>query len=311
VILGVLCVSVIEKIKHMKTLKGIFPPIPTPFLNDELALDKLAVNISIWNTTGLKGYVILGSNGEAVFLTRDEKVKITATVKELASSDKLLIAGTGTDSIRETISLTNEIAEYGADYALILTPSFYTSEMKHDAFISYFTKIADAVKIPVIIYNVPKFTGVDIQAETIAQLAEHPNIAGIKNSTENLRQIVEFVAAVPDTFAVLVGTASVLYNGLTSGAMGGILALANIAPEECVHIKKLILAGKLPESLTLQKRMIPVNKAVTTQYGVAGLKAAMDMLGYFGGEPRAPLMPLGNKEREEIHTLLINAELLL
>jgi 4-hydroxy-2-oxoglutarate aldolase len=294
----------------MKSLTGIFPPIPTPFLNDELALDKLEFNISIWNTTGLNGYVIMGSNGEAVFLTRDEKLKLTSTVKEAAASDKLIIAGTGTDSIRETIALTNEVAACGADYALVLTPSFYKSEMKHDSFISYFTKIADAVKIPVIIYNVPKFTGVDIQAETIAQLAEHRNIAGVKNSTENLRQTVEFVAAVPDTFAVLVGTASVLYNGLTSGAVGGIIALANIAPEECVHIKKLIAAGMLPDALTLQKRVIPVNKAVTTQYGVAGLKAAMDMMGYFGGEPRAPLMPLNTNEKENLKKILINADLL-
>jgi 4-hydroxy-2-oxoglutarate aldolase len=294
----------------MKSLTGIFPPIPTPFLNDELALDKLEFNISIWNTTGLNGYVIMGSNGEAVFLTRDEKLKLTSTVKEAAASDKLIIAGTGTDSIRETIALTNEVAACGADYALVLTPSFYKSEMKHDSFISYFTKIADAVKIPVIIYNVPKFTGVDIQAETIAQLAEHRNIAGVKNSTENLRQTVEFVAAVPDTFAVLVGTASVLYNGLTSGAVGGIIALANIAPEECVHIKKLIAAGMLPDALTLQKRVIPVNKAVTTQYGVAGLKAAMDMMGYSGGEPRAPLMPLNTNEKENLKKILMNADLL-
>jgi 4-hydroxy-2-oxoglutarate aldolase len=294
----------------MKSLTGIFPPIPTPFLNDELALDKLEFNISKWNTTGLNGYVIMGSNGEAVFLTRDEKLKLTSTVKEAAASDKLIIAGTGTDSIRETIALTNEVAACGADYALVLTPSFYKSEMKHDSFISYFTKIADGVKIPVIIYNVPKFTGVDIQAETIAQLAEHRNIAGVKNSTENLRQTVEFVAAVPDTFAVLVGTASVLYNGLTSGAVGGIIALANIAPEECVHIKKLIAAGMLPDALTLQKRVIPVNKAVTTQYGVAGLKAAMDMMGYFGGEPRAPLMPLNTNEKENLKKILMNADLL-
>jgi 4-hydroxy-2-oxoglutarate aldolase len=294
----------------MKSLTGIFPPIPTPFLNDELALDKLEFNISKWNTTGLNGYVIMGSNGEAVFLTRDEKLKLTSTVKEAAASDKLIIAGTGTDSIRETIALTNEVAACGADYALVLTPSFYKSEMKHDSFISYFTKIADGVKIPVIIYNVPKFTGVDIQAETIAQLAEHRNIAGVKNSTENLRQTVEFVAAVPDTFAVLVGTASVLYNGLTSGAVGGIIALANIAPEECVHIKKLIAAGMLPDALTLQKRVILVNKAVTTQYGVAGLKAAMDMMGYFGGEPRAPLMPLNTNEKENLKKILMNADLL-
>jgi len=294
----------------MSILTGIFPPIPTPFIDDELAVDKLQLNISKWNTTGLRGYVVMGSNGEGVFLTRDEKLKLTEAVKKYASDEKLVIAGTGSESIKETISLTNEVADLGADYALVVTPSYYKSEMKHDSFVTYFTKVAEAVRVPVILYNVPKFTGVDIQAETVAELAEHPNIAGIKNSTENLRQIIEFVTGTPDDFAVLAGTASVLYNGLTSGAVGGIVALANIAPDECVRIQKLVDTGKLQEALALQQRLIPVNKAVTSQYGVPGLKATMDMLGYFGGEPRKPLRKLGESERNSLRIILENSDML-
>jgi 4-hydroxy-2-oxoglutarate aldolase len=294
----------------MKQLKGIMPPIATPFINDEIALEKLSQNFSKWNKTGLSGFVVMGSNGESVFLTRDEKLKLVEAVKKNISDDKLLIAGTGSDSIKETISLSNDAAERGADYVLVLTPSFYKSEMKPDAYIKYFSSVADKTKIPVIIYNVPKFTGVDIEAETVAKLAEHKNIAGIKNSSENIRQTLEIIDQTPKDFAVIIGTASVLYSGLSGGAAGGILALANIAPDECVKIQKFVEEGNHKEALELQRRMLPVNKAVTAKYGVAGLKAAMDLLGYFGGEPRAPLSSLNDEDKLRVKQILLEAELL-
>lgn len=294
----------------MKQLKGIMPPITTPFINGELATDKLEFNINKWNKTGLTGYVVMGSNGESVFLTRNEKQKLVEITKKFSSPEKLIIAGTGSDSIKESISLSNESAERGADFVLILTPSFYKSEMKHSAFIKYFTAVADSVKIPVIIYNVPKFTGVDIDAETVAKLSEHPNIVGIKNSSENVRQNNEFVSTTKKDFAVLVGTASMLYSGFTSGTVGGILALANIAPDECIRIQTLIDKGNLAEALEIQNRMIPLNKAVTAKYGVPGLKYAMDLLGYFGGEPRAPLSTLNETSKEDLKLILSRAGLL-
>jgi 4-hydroxy-2-oxoglutarate aldolase len=294
----------------MKKLKGVFPPITTPFINNELAFDKLAFNIQLWNETELSGYVVMGSNGESVFLTKEEKLQLVAKTKEYSSNDKLIIAGTGSDSIKETIELTNKSAELGADFALILTPSFYKSEMKHSSYVRYFVQIADSVKIPVIIYNVPKFTGVDIEAETVAELSLHKNIVGIKNSSENARQNSEFVSMTNSDFSVLVGTASMLFSGITSGATGGIAALANIAPNECVQIQKLIIDGNLKEALVLQQKMIPINKAVTAKFGVAGLKAAMDMLGYFGGEPRAPLSSLNGNDKKTLEQILTNAGLL-
>lgn len=295
----------------MKPLKGIMPPIATPFINDDVAYDKLAQNFSKWNKTGLSGFIVMGSNGESVFLTRNEKLKLVEEVKKNISDDKLLIAGTGSDSIRETISLTNDAADRGADYALILTPSFYKSEMKPAAYIKYFSAVADKTKIPVIIYNVPKFTGVDIEAETVAKLAEHKNIVGIKNSSENVRQTTEMIDQTPKDFAVIIGTASVLYPGLAAGAVGGILALANIAPNECVQIQKFVEEGKHSDALELQKKMLPVNKAITAKYGVAGLKAAMDLLGYFGGEPRVPLSVLSEPDKLQLKQILVNAGLLI
>jgi len=295
----------------MKELKGIMPPIATPFVNDEVAFDKLVQNFSKWNKTGLSGFVVMGSNGESVFLTRNEKLRLVEEVKKNIFENKLLIAGTGSDSIRETISLSNEAADRGADFALILTPSFYKSEMKPVAYIKYFSAVADKTKIPVIIYNVPKFTGVDIEAETVAKLAEHKNIVGIKNSSENIRQTTEMIDQTPKDFAVIIGTASVLYPGLAVGAVGGILALANIAPNECVQIQEFVQEGKHTEALELQKKMLPVNKAITAKYGVAGLKAAMDMLGYFGGEPRAPLSVLSEPDKLQLKLILVNAGLLI
>ncbi|KAF0152257.1 MAG: dihydrodipicolinate synthase/N-acetylneuraminate lyase [Ignavibacteria bacterium] len=294
----------------MKKPYGIMPPIATPFINDEIAYDKLAVNLSKWNKTGLSGYVVMGSNGESAFLTRDEKLKLVEAVKKNTPAEKLLIAGTGSDSIKETIALTNESAERGTDYALILTPSFYKSEMKPAAYIKYFYAVADKTKISIIIYNVPKFTGVDIEAETVAKLSMHPNIVGIKNSAENLRQTAELVSMCGKDFSVIAGTASVLYASLCVGSAGGILALANIAPNECVKIQNLVEEGKHEEALKLQQRLLPVNKAITAKYGVAGLKAALDMLGYFGGEPRSPLFILQDEDKIKLRQILEQAELL-
>jgi len=289
-------------------LSGIFPPLTTPFTDDELALDMLLRNLRKYERRELSGYVLFGSNGESAFLTREEKLQIVTTVRE--QTKKLLIAGTGLDSIKETISLTNDAAEQGANYALVITPSFFKSEMKHLTFLNYYSKVAESVMIPVIIYNVPKFTNVNIEPETIIKLAEHPNIIGLKDSTENPARISEIVSHVPKSFKVIVGTASVLYPGLSSGAVGGILALANIAPDECLQIYNLFVENKFTEALELQNKMIPVNRAVTAKFGVAGLKAAMDLRGYSGGNPRLPLEPLSEAHLIELKMILKKASLI-
>lgn len=291
-------------------IKGIMPPITTPFEHGEVAYDKLAQNTARWNKTGLTGYVVMGSNGESAFLTREEKLKLVEVTKRNLGSGKLIIAGTGSDSIKETILLSNGAADRGADYVLVLTPSFYKDQMKSGAFVRYFTEVADSIKIPLIIYNVPKFTGVNIEVNAVSKLSAHGNIVGLKNSSENVAQTAEILEYVPKDFSVLVGTASVLYPGLAAGATGGILALANIAPEECIKVQKLFDAGRHDEASRLQGKLIPLNKAVTSKYGVPGLKAAMDMLGYFGGEPRSPLISLGSAEREDIKSILKTTRLL-
>lgn len=291
-------------------LKGIFSPVTTPFLNDEVAYDKLASNIERWNATNLAGYVVMGSNGESAFLTRSEKLAVVEEVRKNTPPGKLVIAGTGSDSIRETISLTNDSAKKGADFALVLTPSFFKEKMNDESFIKYFSKVADNSDIPVIIYNVPKYTGVNIEPSAVAEISGHKNIAGIKSSSENVAHLCSIIDSTPDDFSVLVGTASVLYPGLAVGASGGVLALANIAPDECTGIMEFFNKNDNREALKLQAKMIPVNKAVTGKYGVAGLKAAMDLLGYFGGNPRIPLNPLNDIQIEDLKKILATAGLI-
>jgi len=290
------------------TLKGIYPPLTTPFIDDEVSFDNLVLNLLRYENKLLPGYVLFGSNGESAFLTRDEKLQIVVKVRE--HTKRILIAGTGLDSIKETIYLTNDAAERGANYALIITPSFFKSEMKHHNFLNYYTRVADSIMIPLIIYNVPKFTNVNIDSESIIELSSHPNIIGLKDSTENPSRISEISAKVDSAFKLIVGTASILYTGILSGAIGGILALANIAPDQCLQIFNFIRERNFEKALEIQNRMIPVNRAVTSKFGVAGLKAAMDLLGYFGGHPRLPLEPLSEAQLIELKMILKKASLI-
>jgi 4-hydroxy-2-oxoglutarate aldolase len=291
-------------------LQGIFPPITTPFVNGKLALDKLADNIARWNRTGLKGYVAFGSNGEYTYLSEPEKLEVVRTVVQAAAPGMKIIAGTGCESTWQTVELTNACARLGAHAALVVTPFYYGSRMNEAALYQHFTAVADRSDIPILIYNVTKFTNINVSVGLTARLSRHPNIIGIKDSNGNVSTLGEMVSAVDKDFSVLVGTAGALFGALTLGAVGGVLALANVAPEACVRIQQLLKQGDIDAARVLQLRMLPVNTAVTATYGVPGLKAALDMLGYFGGDPRPPLLPASEKERGEVGEILKKAGLL-
>lgn len=291
-------------------LHGIFPPIPTPFVGGDVAYDKLAANIEKWSKTGLKGLVVMGSNGEYVYLSAEEKRKLVEKAVQLTPEHMLVIAGTGCESTKETIELTRDCADRGAHAALVVSPHYYGGRMNEAAMLAYFTAVADQSPIPILLYNVPKFTHINMTFRLVAQLSGHPNIVGIKDSTGNVIQLGEFANSVDADFNLLVGTAGALFGGLALGCVGGVLALANVAPQNCVEIYQLVKEGNFEAAKKLQLKMIPVNQAVTATYGVPGLKAAMDMLGYFGGDPRPPLLPSSEKEKSEIRDILIEAELL-
>ncbi len=291
-------------------LDGIFPPIPTPFENGRVAHDALAENVAKWSRTGIRGILVLGSNGEYVYLSEEEKRRVVKTVVEAAGTDQVILAGSGCESTAETIRLTRECAEVGAHAALVVTPCYYGGGMTPSALVHHYEAVAENSPIPILLYNVPQFTQVNLTVETVKTLSSHPNIIGMKDSTGNVSQLGEFLNQAEEGFDLLVGAAGALYPALSLGCTGAILALANVAPEICVDIFRLTAEGRHSEASLLQLKMIPVNKAVTAAYGIPGLKAAMDMLGYFGGEPRSPLLPSGEEEKEAIRRILTAADLL-
>ncbi len=293
------------------SLKGVFPPIPTPFdAQGEVDHQALASNLERWNQYNLAGYVVLGSNGEAVYLTEEEKLRVWETAREAIPSSKLMIAGTGLEATCQTTFLTQRAAELGADAAMVVTPHYYGGKMTRDSLVHHYEAVADQSPIPVILYNVPKFTHVDMDAATIASASEHPNIVGIKDSSGNIAKFADVVRLAHPDFQVLAGSAGFLLAGLSVGAVGGVMALANVAPQECIDIYGLFLEGRLDEAAEIQRRTIPVNTAVTGGFGVAGLKAALDMLGYYGGAVRSPLLDLTDSDRGTLHDILAEGGLL-
>ena len=293
------------------SLNGIFPPIPTPFDGPAVAYDHLAANVKRWCDTGIAGFVVLGSNGEYPLLDTQEKLKTVETVAGHSRAGMPVIAGTGCESTAETIALTRACAQRGASAALVVTPHYYGGRMTAAALAAHYTQIADEAPSPVILFNVPKFTQINMMPETVGHLAEHPNIIGIKDSSGNVSQLGEYLNhSGGAAFTVMVGTAGALLGAAVLGCPGAVLAMANLTAQACVAIMQQVEAGNIASAAALQRRMLPVNKAVTATYGIAGLKAALDMLGYNGGDPRAPLLPAGEQERNQIRQILQTAQLL-
>lgn len=290
-------------------IKGIFAPIPTPFINGEIAWDKLRENIAKWAKTNITGMVVLGSNGEFAFLDHQEKVEMVRFVREHLPKDKMVIAGTGCETTREAIKLSQECAAAGSDVSLVLNPYYYKDSYTEAVLKQYFYDVADASPVPVMLYNMPKNSGVNFSSKFVIELSKHPNIAGLKDSSGNLVQIADICAGTPDDFSVFAGSSSFLLPALSVGAVGGTLALANIMPNECVEVLTLFQEGKLAEAKTLQHRLLEPNNAVTVKWGISGLKVALDYLGYFGGEPRKPLLPLTPAEVTQLHQVLQRAGL--
>jgi 4-hydroxy-2-oxoglutarate aldolase len=294
-------------------LEGVFPPVPTPFDADgEILPNKLKANIALWNKTGLHGYVILGSNGEAVMLTESEKITLWQAAREAIPRDKLFLVGAGMESTRASLALAKHAAQVGADAAMFVTPSYYKAEMKPAALVNHYRVIADASPVPVIIYNMPAATAIDLDANAVIQLAQHPNIVGIKDSGGNVAKFAEMVRAVRADFSVLAGSGGYLYPALCVGAQGAVAALANVAPRECVALYDAFRAGRHDEARARQFRFIQLNAAVTTRWNVPGLKAALEELnqGYYGGAPRLPLRPLGNEDRAALRQVMQQAKVI-
>ena len=285
--------------------EGIYAPIPTPFQNNgEIAWDQLGENLDWWGKTSLHGLVMAGTNGEAVLLDNEEKTKLFAFVRENIPRGKKLIAGTGTESARETIQLNQAAAAGGADAVLVITPNYFKGCMNDEALEKYFLHIADHSSLPIFLYNMPRNTNINMHAGLVARLARHPKIIGIKDSSGNIVQIGKIIEKTGPDFLVSAGSAGFLLPALLLGACGGTLALANIMPEECVKLYNLFHEGKIEEARQLQLNLLDINDAVTARYGVAGLKEALDLIGHYGGPTRLPLLPLNQTEKEQLQSIM-------
>lgn len=282
-------------------LGGIYPPITTPFAADgTLALDRLAENIRKYNRTKLAGYVVVGSTGESVYLREEEQLRVWEAACAAADPNKLLIAGTGLEATAETIALTRRAAELGYHVALIKTPHYFKPQMSEAVLEHHFVTVADASPIPILIYSVPQFTGLAVETPLVVRLAEHPNIIGIKESSGNVERVAQMIAATPTGFSVLIGSASTLYPSLSLGARGGILAAACAWPEIFTAIYESFCRGEHERARALQQKVISAVKLVTSVYGIAGLKYAMDLRGYYGGPTRLPLLPPDGTAQQEL-----------
>ena len=288
-------------------LRGVVPPLVTPFRPDgAVDVPAFQANIETLRDSGPAGFLVLGSNGEAAGLDGPEKLELVAAARR-ALPGRFLLVGTGTESTRGTVALTARAADAGADAALVLTPHFYRGRMSEDALRRHFAAVADASPIPIYMYSVPAFTGLAWPPGLAASLAGHPRIAGMKESSGDVGLLARIVASVPTSFEVACGNAPTFYPALCVGATGGVLAVANCAPRPAVALFDAFVAGDHDRARHLQEALTPLAVAVTSTWGVAGLKAAMGLAGLRGGAVRAPLLPIPDAAREEIRPLLERA----
>jgi 4-hydroxy-2-oxoglutarate aldolase len=286
-------------------LKGIIPALTTPFeAHGAVALGRMRENVGAYNRTGLSGYLAVGSTGESVLLDRAEFERVLSVVREGAAPGRILIAGTGVESTAETISRTEVAAKLGYDFALVCPPCYFKPAMTSHVLVEHYRRVADASRIPVLLYSVPQYTGVAIEVDVAARLSEHPNVAGLKDSSGNVDRLGAILASVPDSFDLVTGASATVYPSMAVGAKGGILALADFLPEHCVALYDAIVAGDALKSLEIQRRLILPTQRIVGAMGISGVKYAMDLRGYYGGPVRGPLLPLNEAHKKEVETLM-------
>lgn len=287
-------------------LQGVFAALTTPFEEGKVAIRRFRENIQKYNACDLAGYVVGGSSGEAACLTDDESEILVREALDARAAGKKIIVGTARESTAVTIAFTKRMAALGIDAALIRTPSYFKSAMTAQALKHHYYAIADEAEIPVIPYHIPQVTGLSLEQRLVVELAEHPNIPGIKDSSGNLSFLGEIIHDLPSDFSYLLGAGSLFFFGLLLGASGGILRLADVVPEHCISLYNDFTLGHWEQASALQKALIPLNNAIIQKYGIAGTKYAMDVMGFHGGEPRQPLFPLDGEAQTDIRKILKN-----
>jgi 4-hydroxy-2-oxoglutarate aldolase len=290
-------------ISSINDLKGILLPTTTPFDSDgRISTSDITSNIKAWSSRGVIGFVVLGSTGERVHLDEREYLEVLEVSR--AATGSILIAGAGQQSTINSIKEIKSAARAGAQAVLVITPYFYRPAITQETLVNYYTAVADAAPVPVLLYSMPPLTGIKIEPETVARLSEHPNIIGVKDSSNDVAGFRRTVELCPRDFAVMTGNGTVLLDALRAGATGAILAVGCVVPEICVEIFRLIATGAIERAERLQLELTPLASAVTTKYGIGGLKVALDLAGYRGGAVRAPLRAPDDAARAEIAGLV-------
>jgi len=285
-------------------LTGVFAPITTPFdaASGDISPEHLKANVARLFADGLDGVVVAGSTGEAPLLDVDEQRRLVAWTREVTPQNKGLIAGTGAESTRQAVALTRAAAAEGADAVLVRPPSYFPAVAAR-ALANYYRAIADASPVPVLVYNIPKYTHVSLPPELLEELSTHTRVVGVKDSSGDLKNLAAYREAAPQ-WAVFVGSASLLLSALELECDGGIVAVACYAPRLCADLLAAFHAGDRDTASALQNRIGPLDKEIVSKLGPAGVKAAMDAVGLYGGPPRPPLAPLGAAERERVAQLV-------
>jgi 4-hydroxy-2-oxoglutarate aldolase len=279
-----------------KKVSGVFAPITTPFVDDEVAFDQFKENIKKYSQTPLNGYLVLGSNGESKSLTEDEKLKLLEIVLQEKADHQLVMAGTGYESTRQTIAFSKKAQQLGADLVSLVTPSYFKKSLTDEALIGYYNQVAEALSIPVFAYNAPGFTGLTLSAGVIETISQHPNIGGMKDTSP--AGLAGYLEVCGDDFDVLAGSMNTLFIGLSLGASGGVISLANAFPEPCCALYEAFSGGDIAKARQVHSRLFRLNKAVSGASGVAGVKYAMELGGYHGGNPRLPLLPIKDADKQ-------------
>jgi 4-hydroxy-2-oxoglutarate aldolase len=286
-----------------RNVSGVFTPMVTPFKGDRVLFHGLIDNVEKMNQTALAGYFVLGTNGEFKSLSVAERIDVLRTVVKYRAKDKIVMAGTGFESTKETIDMTLRAADEGADMASLLMPHFFAKKMTPAVLAGYIAEVADASPIPVLLYNNPSVaSGVTIKADLIGLVKDHPNVIGIKDSSHDT--FTQNIEAAQGRMCVLAGSANYFLELLKAGGTGGVLSLANVYPEACARLYTLFREGKAQEAEELNWALIGLNQEVSGSFGVAGVKAAMDLNGFAGGVPRKPLLPLTAEQLETLKASL-------
>ncbi len=284
---------------------GLLVPLTTPFdpATGDVAPISLRENARRVLHAGAAGVVAGGSTGEAALLDDSEFAQVIEWLRDVVADGQWLIAGAGRESTRATIAACHVAAERGADAVLVRTPSYYAPSINAPALAAHFRDVADASPVPVLLYNMPKYTHLPITDALLATLAAHENILGAKDSSGDLKNFSAFREAAPQ-WTMLMGSAALFYAALELGAAGAIAAVGCFAPAEVAAIWTAFSAQDKAEAGAKQERLAPLHTEIVSKLGVPGVKAAMDATGFVGGPVRAPLASLGQKELDTVTKLL-------